>query len=174
MSARRLPLALFLLVAWVALWEDLSPANVASGVVAVAAVLAVSPTPPEGGRPSRVRPVALARFGAWFAWKLVQANAIVAWETVTPKNDLEQGVIGVPLRGWSPWVTTLVANGVSLTPGTLTLEVVEDDDGRPTIYVHVLHLHDRERARREVLKLEELAIRAFGGDIDQEEPTWTS
>lgn len=161
---RRLPLALFLLVAWVALWGDLSWANVLSGIVVVAAVLRVAPDPPPGGRRARVHPVPLVRFGLHFAWKLVEANAKVAWETVTPRNRLEQGIIAVRLRGWSPWVTTVVANGVSLTPGTLTIEVDEDP---PTLFVHVLHLHDPDAVRREILHLEELAIRAFGGDPEE-------
>jgi multicomponent Na+:H+ antiporter subunit E len=56
-------------------------------------------------------------------------------------------------------VVTLVANAVSLTPGTLTLEL--DRPGN-ILYVHVLHLRDLESVRRDVRSLEALVVRAFG------------
>jgi hypothetical protein len=52
-----------------------------------------------------------------------------------------------------------VANAVSLTPGTLTLDV---DPDPPVLYVHVLHLRDVDRLRREVAPLELLVTQAFG------------
>jgi multicomponent Na+:H+ antiporter subunit E len=52
-----------------------------------------------------------------------------------------------------------VADAVSLTPGTLTLEVQRE----PLIlYVHVLHLRSVEDVRRDVRRLELDAVRAFG------------
>ena len=157
--ARLLPLV-WMVVVWVALWGDLSAANVASGVVVGVLVLALFPLPPTvHRRPSRLRPVAAARFLAWFTWKLAEASAVVAWEAVTPRNRINEGIVAIPIRGVSDGVITLVANAISLTPGTLTLEVRR----RPAVlYVHVLHLHDIEAVRREIRHLEVLAIKAFG------------
>ena len=156
-AATLLPLV-WLVVVWVALWGDLSAANVASGVVV--GVLVLMAFPLAGHRSSsRLRPLAAARFAAWFAWKLAEASAVVAWEAVTPRNRINEGIVAIPIRGVSDGVITLVANAISLTPGTLTLEVRR----RPAVlYVHVLHLHDIEAVRREVRHLEVLAIRAFG------------
>jgi hypothetical protein len=53
---------------------------------------------------------------------------------------------------------TLLANAVSLTPGTVTLEATEDP---PTLYIHVLHLKTVEAVRADVRNLEGLAIAAF-------------
>jgi multicomponent Na+:H+ antiporter subunit E len=52
-----------------------------------------------------------------------------------------------------------VANVITLTPGTVTIEV---EDSPPVLYVHVLHLHDLEAVRRDLLRIEEFSVRAFG------------
>jgi multicomponent Na+:H+ antiporter subunit E len=141
---------------WIALWERFSIANLLGGVaVGLALVLAF---PPDRRGTYTVRPLPAARFLGYFAWKLLEASAIVAWEIVTPRNRINEGIVAIPISGVSEGLTTIVANAISLTPGTLTLEVVE----RPTVlYVHVLHLRDVDAVRTEVRYLEALAIRAF-------------
>ena len=153
-----LPLLVWLVVVWVALWEQVSPANVASGLVVALVVLTLFPLGTRQ-RSGRVVPVAAVRFLVYFAWKLVEASAIVAWEVVTPRNRINEGIVAIPIRGVSDVVITVVANAISLTPGTLTLEARRSP---AVLYVHVLHLRDVEAVRRETLHLEALAIRAFG------------
>ena len=156
---RALPFVAWLTIVWIALWEDVSVANVLSGVAASSALLLLFRRHVPPGAGGRIRPVAAARFLVYFVWKLVEASAIVAWEVVTPRNRITEGIVAIPVRGVSDTVTTLVANAISLTPGTLTLDVSRD----PTVlYVHVLHLDDIEAVRRDVLQLEALAIAAFG------------
>ena len=156
-SARVLTIA-WLTVVWVALWEDLSAANLLAGLALSSALVALFPLSPPGVA-GALSPVAAVRFALYFAWKLVEASLVVAWEVVTPHNRINQGIVAVPIQGVSDTLTTLVANAISLTPGTLTIEIRR----RPTIlYVHVLHLQDIEAVRREVQYLEVLAIRAFG------------
>lgn len=156
-SARVLTIA-WLTVAWVALWEDLSVANLVAGLALATGLVALFPLSPPGVA-GTLRPAAAVRFALYFAWKLVEASLVVAWEVVTPHNRIKQGIVAVPIQGVSDILTTLVANAISLTPGTLTIEIRR----QPTIlYVHVLHLQDVEAVRREVQYLEVLAIRAFG------------
>ena len=157
----RLVAGTWLVVVWVALWGDLSVANVLGGVGVAALALAVSRPVPTEDR-GRFRPLAAARFLAWFLWKLVEASAIVAWEVVTPRNRINEGIVAVPLVGASEAVTTIVANAITLTPGTLTLEIRHLEE--TVLYVHVLHLRDIEEVRREVRHLEQLVTRAFGTD----------
>ncbi len=156
--APRLRMTVWLLLVWVALWEDVSPANVTSGLLVASLLVTAFPLTGRGVR-GGFRPAAATRFLVYFGWKLVEASAVVSWEVVTPRNRINEGIVAVPIRGVSDTLTTLVANAISLTPGTLTLEIRR----RPTIlYVHVLHLQDIETVRREVERLELLAIRAFG------------
>jgi multicomponent Na+:H+ antiporter subunit E len=106
-----------------------------------------------------IRPIAALRFAVVFAWRLVAASAVVAWEVVTPRNRINEGIVAVPVLGVSDVIVTIVANAVSLTPGTLTLEA---DRETGTLYVHVLHLHDIETVRDSIRDLAALVIRAFG------------
>ncbi len=140
----------WLVVLWVVLWRDVSVANVASGVL-LAVLTAQGFTVDTPASSHRIRPLQAAVLLGYFLWKLVEANLVLAREIVTPRNSIETGIVAVPLVGASDLVATIVANCVSLTPGSLTLHVRREE--HPTLYVHVLHLHDVQDARREVLAL---------------------
>lgn len=150
----------WLVVVWVALWGRISWANVLGGLVAASGLVILFPLRPAR-RQGRIRPWPALRFAVYFMWKLVEASAIVAWEVVTPHNRINEGIVAVPIQGVSDALVTVVANAISLTPGTLTLEVDEDP---AVLYVHVLHLHDIEAVRRDIQRLERMAIAAFGPD----------
>lgn len=146
---------------WVALWRDLSFANVLAGAVIANLLLLIFPPRTMVANQGYVSVGALFRFTAFLAKEILQANVIVAWEVVTPTNKINEGIVAIPIRGVSEGLVTLVANCISLSPGTLTLDTRSDPS---TIYVHVLHLHDIDAVRRNVQHLEMLAIEAFGRD----------
>ena len=147
-------------VVWVALWGDLSVANVLWGALLGALSLRLLPVVHKEHRvPVRLLP--MARFLVMFVWALVKASAVVAWEVVTPGSRINEGIIAVPLRTSSPGLMTLLANSVTLTPGTLTLEVREDP---PTLYVHVLHLRSIDDVRDDIHRFEDVAMAAFAHD----------
>lgn len=152
----------WLLVVWVALWESATVANVLSGLVVATVLLFVFPVRDTSSATGRFRPLQAVRFVAYFSLKLLEANVVVAWEVITPSNEgVREGIVAVPITGASDTVVAIVANAISLTPGTLTLEV----ERNPTVlYVHVLHLRSVERARADVLRLELRVLRAFGDD----------
>ncbi|MDQ3503131.1 MAG: Na+/H+ antiporter subunit E [Actinomycetota bacterium] len=152
----------WLTVVWVGLWGSPTPANVLGGLAVGAGVVALLPLtkmPSQG----LVRPLALLRFLAFFAFDLVRASTKVVGQVLRPRLELRQAVVAVPVRGASDRLLTLLANVISLTPGTLTLEV---DRPRATLYVHVLDVGGGpdavERFRASILHLERLAILAVG------------
>lgn len=156
MTARLLVVG-WLSMVWAALWGRFDVANLLAGAFIATAMLVVFPI--EHGFRPRFRPIATARLVVVFAWRLIAASAIVAWEVITPRNRINEGIVAVPVRGTSDLVRMIVANSVSLTPGTLTIEV--DRDGE-MLYIHVLHLRDIESVRRDVGELAVLVIKAFG------------
>lgn len=148
---------LWSVIVWTALWTDPSLANVVWGAVVGAALLWVVPV---SRRPTQrpVRVLGLLRWAVHLVWALVRSSAVVAWEVVTPADRVAQGIVAVELQHDDDLVTTLVANSVSLTPGTLTLEVSR----HPTVlYVHVMHLHSVDEVREAVHGFEELVLGAF-------------
>lgn len=155
----RLLIGTWLTAMWVLLWGEVTAANVIAGVAAAAVLLVVFPAGEHPGPRHRPRPIAALWFLLFFLAKLVEANAVLAWEVVTPRNRIREGIVAVPVRGCSPVVVTIIANTISLTPGTLTLEV---DPDREELYVHVLHLRDLELVRTGLLRFRDLAVRAFG------------
>lgn len=156
---RRILIVAWLTTLWVILWRDLTVANVLSGLLIGVLIELSKPWRALGQKHHSIRPGALAVFVAYFAWKLVEANVVLAREVLTPRNSIETGVIAVRLGPCSDLVVAIVANAISLTPGTLTLEVRIEDV--PTLYVHVLHLHDVGAARADVEKLTDLVNAAF-------------
>jgi multicomponent Na+:H+ antiporter subunit E len=166
MSVIRLSgVGLWLVVLWLLLWNDLSIGNLVGGVLVASVVLAGARLPraacvgAASGDRARVQPLALAYFLGYVVVKLVQSNLVLAWEILTPRNRINTGIVAVPLRTESDLAMLVVANVVTLTPGTVTIEV----SGSPAvIYVNVLHLHDIEDVRRDLLHLEAMSVRAFG------------
>jgi multicomponent Na+:H+ antiporter subunit E len=151
-----------LVVFWIALWGDASPANVVGG--SLAAIAAMTLAPVQRRQHGIVfRPLAAARLTVHFVSQLFVASLVLAWEVVTPRNRINEAVVAVPLRCDHPLIVTLVANSVSLVPGTITLEARQHP---PTLYVHVLHLKTVEAARVDIRRLEELAIRALLREAD--------
>lgn len=151
-------MALWLAAVWVALWGELTPGNVVAGVVVAAAVLVAFPALAPGGI-GTLRVWKVVRFGGYFLYLLAQANLIVAWQVIRPRARVAEGIVAVRVSGASDAILTLVANAITLTPGTLTLEIRREP---PTLYVHVLQLASPEQTRREVRELERYAVEAFG------------
>ena len=150
---------LWLTVVWVGLWGSVTAANVLGGV-AVALLLVVALPLTEVPTPAVVRPFALLRFLAFFAVDLVRSSLQVAALVLAPRPALRQAVVAVPVRGASDSLLTLLANAISLTPGTLTLEV---DRPGSTLYVHVIDVGEGvDAVRADLLHIERLAILSVG------------
>lgn len=159
-TTRAIVTVLWSTLVWIALWGEASPANLLAGLaIGMATAWLVPLGRPDGkGVAVGVRPLHALRFLGFFGWALVKASAVVAWEIVTPGSRIHQGIVELPLATRSPGVATVIGNAISLTPGTLTLEVREDP---LRLYVHVLHLRDMDAVRRELHHLEALAVAAF-------------
>jgi multicomponent Na+:H+ antiporter subunit E len=143
---------------WIALWGRLSVANALSGTVVALVVLLMA----RGIQPrpfQHFRVVAALRYLITFLKQLVVANYQVARAVLQPAH-IRPGIIAVPLPHVSDAVVTLVANSITLTPGTLTLETERRGDSA-VLYVHTLDLRDTDSVRDDIRLLERLAIDAF-------------
>ena len=145
-----------LVVVWVLLWRDVSVGSFIGGT-AVAFAIELSRKSVSSPRPVRLG--ALARFSAYYLAALVRTNARVAWEVATPlQDDIDEAIVGIPLSVDSPQAALLVANAVTFTPGTLTIEL----SGDPlTLYAHVLHFEGEAELRSEINQLERMADAVF-------------
>lgn len=170
-ASLRIPmLVLWLTTLWVLLWGDVSWANVIGGMVVAFGVVLFARLDSASLRPTHFRPWWALRYVATVVWQLLTANVRLAYEILTPRDTTYTGIIAVPIRGGSDAVVNLVANSITLTPGTMTIDVKRHDRSElddemtagATLYVHGMFLHDIESVRHDVLKLEALALHAFG------------
>ena len=89
----------------------------------------------------------LVRFTLFFLKELVVSSWRVACDVVKPLPLMRPGVIGIPLDAETDLEITLLANVISLTPGTLSLDVSPD---RRTLYIHAMYVTDPDALRREI------------------------
>ena len=75
----------------------------------------------------------------FFLKELVIANLRVTWDIITPRFMMHPGVIAYPLAARTDYEITILANLISLTPGTLSLEVSED---RKILYFHAMYIKE--------------------------------
>lgn len=91
----------------------------------------------------------LIRFALFYLWELLLSDLRVAHDILTPRNRFRPGVLAVPLPDLSDYQLIVLSNLVTMTPGTITLDVSED---RRTLFMHCMYIDDPERLRREILE----------------------
>lgn len=154
---KRVVIVAWLTAVWVTLWEALSWANILGGVVVAGAVVYLLP-PKETRSETGLNLLAALKLLIYFIRELIAASGQVAWEVITPRNRINAAVVSVRLDSRIAGIITSVASMVSLTPGTVTLEVDEENS---TLFIHVLHLKTVEQTRDSVRRLERLTMKAF-------------
>ncbi|MBN1634174.1 MAG: Na+/H+ antiporter subunit E [Ignavibacteria bacterium] len=76
----------------------------------------------------------------FFVKELIKANIRVTIEIVSPPLKMKPGIVKVPLSLENDLQITLLANLLTLTPGTLTLDISED---KKYIFIHGMYIEDR-------------------------------
>lgn len=79
----------------------------------------------------------------FFLWELIVSNYNVAKELLTPHFLSEPAIVAVPLSLKGDFEITLLANLITLTPGTLSIDVSPD---RKFLYVHLMYGGDPDKA----------------------------
>ncbi len=155
-------LVAWLTVVWVGLWGSVTAANVLGGLaVSLVLVLLLRPAPASG--PAVLAPLPLLRFVLRFCADLVVSSVKVARLVLGPRTALRQAIVSVQVPGASDTLLTVLADAISLTPGTLTVDV---DAATGTLYVHVLDVGEGsqgvERVRAGLQDQARAAVRALG------------
>lgn len=145
-----IPRSLALLVLWIALWGDVSPANIMSGVVVVA--IATWIFDERTTATYQVRPWNALRLMLFVGKSLVTSSFRVVLAVLSPSPErTATSVQRVRLERGSVFVGAVVANAITLTPGTMTLEL---DPVNLELSVHVLGAVEPEQFRADVIDLE--------------------
>ncbi|WP_232701184.1 Na+/H+ antiporter subunit E [Halobacterium wangiae] len=97
-------------------------------------------------------------YSAAFLYDLLTANVDVARRVLAPSMPIEPRVIKVPLRVETPFAITTIANSITLTPGTLSMDY---DDETNTLYVHAIDGREPDAVVDPIRRWEDYALVIF-------------
>ena len=137
-----------LAAAWAALMGAFDATTLAAGYAVGYVVLWA--TQPALGPSAYVTGVGRAvAFVVFYLAELVWSSLQVAVDVCRPRLRMCPGVVGLPLRARTDAEITVLANLISLTPGTLSLDLSPD---RRVLYVHAMDLDEGADALRSDLR----------------------
>ncbi len=148
-------LNVLLALAWAALHGEFSVMNLlvgfASGFLVLGLVLSA-----RGRLGYFTRVPRLIGFLGFFLWELLLSNLRVAYDVVTPRHRMRPGVLAIPLDVQNEIEIVILANLITLTPGTLSLDVSSD---RKVLYIHAMYIRDVDAFRTRIKKGFERRVR---------------
>ncbi|GLB69257.1 Na+/H+ antiporter subunit E [Arthrobacter mangrovi] len=158
---KEIPLLVWLVIMWGALWQDYSAGNLIFGLAIALVVVNVFYLPPVelGGR---LNVLAGLLFVVKFIGNVAVASFQVLWVAVAKGPRTKNAVLAVRLRSRSDLIVTATGHTISLIPGSLVVDV---DRSTSTLYLHCLDIESPEGAERfrdQVLRIEEGLIRSIG------------
>jgi multicomponent Na+:H+ antiporter subunit E len=131
---------------WAAVTGNMSPSNLLFGFVL--GLLTLFFARRIVGSPTYIVKLRLAiNLVLFFLWDLILSNLRIAYEVATPGYHMTPGVLAIPLDVKTDTEITLLANMITLTPGTLSVDVSAD---RRVLYIHAMYIDDPDRVRRQI------------------------
>jgi len=93
-----------------------------------------------------------------FLWEVLKANIEVAYRVAHPSLPIKPGIVKVKTSLRSDIACTLLANSITLTPGTMSVDIDKD---RSVLYVHWIDVrsHDIESATQIIVERFEKILR---------------
>jgi multicomponent Na+:H+ antiporter subunit E len=148
MMSQRFLSNILLTFVWVALTGSFAFLNFLFGFILSFIILWVISLGSDDSKYFKILPK-IVFFFFFFSYELIKANIQVAFDVVTPKFYMKPGIVKVPLDAKTDIEITLLANLISLTPGTLSLDVSSD---KKVLYVHAMYLSNKEKFIKDIKK----------------------
>jgi len=149
---RRFMLNLGLAIVWMGLTTNVSEWNFLAGLVVGALIISVY-SGAAGETPYLGRGWQLLRNFFKFIHVLINSNFLIAWEILTPKMHQTPRILRYSVAGFSDAHRLALSSAITLTPGTLVIDVSPDDE---FLYVHCMYAQDRDQAIKELDEVAEL------------------
>ncbi len=90
-----------------------------------------------------------------FIRELILSNLDVVKLVYAKNPNFEPGIFAMPIDVKKNWEITLLANLISLTPGTLSIAISDDNKN---IFIHAMHIDEKEQSIYEIKNTFEKAI----------------
>ncbi|RJP74454.1 MAG: Na+/H+ antiporter subunit E [Candidatus Abyssobacteria bacterium SURF_17] len=139
-------LNVLLALAWTALTGELTATNMVIGfLLGYGTLWMARRADAPSGYFKKARQV--IKFAFFFLWELLKANLRVTYDILTPRHRMRPAIIAVPLDAKTDMEISFLANLITLTPGTLSLEVSND---RRVLFIHAMYVTDADQFRRDI------------------------
>ena len=102
-----------------------------------------------------------------FLRDLVIANFDVAYRVLAPSMPIEPAVLVFPLRVRKEVAITTIANSITLTPGTLTMDY---DEAHHALVIHAIDGRDPDALKRPIRRWEDYALVIFDEELKPGDP----
>ena len=87
------------------------------------------------------------RLIVYFAWELTVSSLQVVWDVITPVQKSRPAIVAIPLDITDHQQISVLAHLISLTPGSLSLDVSRDEK---VLYVHGMFVDDPDKFRAHI------------------------
>lgn len=144
---------------WLAVTGSLTLANIIFALIVSTLALWLIRHQLPGGRNHWLRLGRVLSLVLLFFKELALSAWKVAVMVTRPKLDVQPGIFAYPLTVTTDFEITLLANLITLTPGTLSVDVSPD---RKMLYVHAIDCSDIETAKNDIKNgFEKKIVEAF-------------
>ena len=95
-----------------------------------------------------------------FLWELIKSNFNIAIRVLTPSLPINPGIVKAKTTLKSHMARLILANSITLTPGTFTIDIIDD-----TLYIHCVNIEDKdmeEYAKKIIRKFEKYLEVLYG------------
>lgn len=138
---KRFLLNVVLTLVWIALTGSFTYVNLFFGFTISFLVLWVISQTPEDRKYFSFT-FKVIGFFFFFLFEMIKANLQVAVEVMSTKYKMKPGIVRFELEAKTDLEITMLATLISLTPGTLVIDISDD---RKVMYIHGMYLEDREK-----------------------------
>lgn len=118
---------------WLALTFSLDPQELIVGAAVAAIAAWVGVLVSKEGRPLMegsvlypMRALRLVYYTLYLMWQIVLSNWDVARRVISPRLPIDPGIVKVRTSLKTPLGRLILANSITLTPGTLTVDIEDD------------------------------------------------
>ena len=101
-------------------------------------------------RPYGRRTWGAVSYGVYLVWAILKSSVQVAAIILSPHARLRQGIVTIPVEPCTDFELALLASSITLTPGTLSIDVGTEPGGQRVLYVHNLVVDNPDEMRRQI------------------------
>jgi multicomponent Na+:H+ antiporter subunit E len=139
-------LNLFLALVWALMQGEVQEQHLIVGFILGYAIIGLVQRA-LGSRGYAIKGFQLIYFVLYVIWEIITASLALAWLLLQPRMELSPAVVAIDLDVKSDAEIVLLANLITISPGTLSLDISTD---RRTLYVHTVTLDDPEKFRQKI------------------------